>query len=170
MIDPKLAASANPTPDKHMNIAQLVSKERIVLNVDVASKKKALEFISEVLSQGQQELSSGEVFDCLIGRERLGSTGIGHGIAIPHCRLKGNQKTLAVLIRLSHGVDYDSIDSLPVDLIFAMVVPEDASESHLKTLAQLARMFSDTELVDKLHQARDPETIYELLEAGGTVE
>jgi PTS system nitrogen regulatory IIA component len=149
-----------------MKIAELVSKDHIVLDVDIASKKKALEYISEILSQGQQEVTAGEVFDCLIGRERLGSTGIGHGIAIPHCRLTGNTHTLAVLIRLSQGIDYDSIDSKPVDLIFAMVVPEDATDDHLQTLARLARMFSNAELVDKLHKADSVNTIHGILEAG----
>ena len=149
-----------------MNIAELVSKDRIVLGVDAASKKKALEYISEILSRDQQDVTAGEVFDCLIGRERLGSTGIGRGIAIPHCRLKGNHTTLAVLVRLQQGIDYDSIDNKPVDLIFAMVVPEEASEAHLKTLAQLAKMFSNAELVEKLHQADDATAIYDILEAG----
>jgi PTS system nitrogen regulatory IIA component len=149
-----------------MNIAELVSKDRIVLGVDAASKKKALEYISEILSRDQQDVTAGEVFDCLIGRERLGSTGVGRGIAIPHCRLKGNHNTLAVLIRLKQGIDYDSIDNQPVDLIFAMVVPEDATDAHLKTLAQLAKMFSNAELVEKLHQADSAGAIYDLLEAG----
>lgn len=149
-----------------MNIADLVSKDRIVLGVEVASKKKALEYISEILSQNQPGVTAGEIFDCLINRERLGSTGVGHGIAIPHCRLKGNHATFAMLIRLNQGIDYDSIDNQPVDLIFAMVVPEDATEEHLKTLAQLARMFSNTELVDRLHQAEDAESVYNIMKAG----
>lgn len=149
-----------------MNIAELVSKDRITLGVDCASKKKALEYISEVLSKDQPDVTSGEVFDCLIGRERLGSTGMGKGIAIPHCRLKGNTRTFATLIRLSDGIDYDSIDGQPVDLIFAMVVPEEATEEHLKTLAMLAKMFSDESLVQKLHQAKDSQAIYDILESG----
>jgi PTS system nitrogen regulatory IIA component len=149
-----------------MKIAELVSEDHIVLGVEVASKKKALEYISEILSQGQQEVTSGEVFDCLIERERLGSTGIGHGIAIPHCRLRGNSHTLAVLIRLDQGIDYDSIDNKPVDLIFAMVVPEDATDDHLKTLARLAKMFSNAELVDNLHKAESADAIHHILEAG----
>jgi len=149
-----------------MNIAELVTKDHIVLDVDAASKKKALEYISDILSREQQDVTAGEIFDCLIGRERLGSTGVGRGIAIPHCRLKGNQNTLAVLVRLQQGIDYDSIDSKPVDLIFAMVVPEDASEEHLKTLARLAKMFSDAELVEKLRQADNATAIHDILAAG----
>ncbi|MBD3669385.1 MAG: PTS IIA-like nitrogen regulatory protein PtsN [Gammaproteobacteria bacterium] len=149
-----------------MNITDLVSKDRITLGVDCASKKKALEYVSEVLSQDRQDVSSGEVFDCLIGRERLGSTGMGKGIAIPHCRLKGNNQTFAALIRLKDGIDYDSVDGEPVDLILAMVVPEDATEEHLQTLAQLAKMFSDASLVDRLHKATDSQSVYDILESG----
>ncbi|MDH5359258.1 MAG: PTS IIA-like nitrogen regulatory protein PtsN [Gammaproteobacteria bacterium] len=149
-----------------MNITELVSTDNIALNVDVASKKKALEYASELLAQSRTDIVPAEIFDCLISRERLGSTGVGKGIAIPHCRLQGNQETLVAMLRLQQGIDFDSIDGKPVDILFAMVVPEDAGETHLKALAQLARMFSDESILTQLHEASDAAEICQILNQG----
>ena len=149
-----------------MNITELVSTDNIALNVDVASKKKALEYASELLAHSRTDIVPAEIFDCLISRERLGSTGVGKGIAIPHCRLQGNQETLVVMLRLQQGIDFDSIDGKPVDILFAMVVPEDAGEAHLKALAQLARMFSDESILTQLHDASDAAEICQILNQG----
>lgn len=149
-----------------MNIVELVSTDCIALNVDVASKKKALEYVSDLLVQSRTDMVPAEIFDCLINRERLGSTGVGKGIAIPHCRLQGNQETLVAMLRLQQGIDYDSIDGKPVDILFAMVVPEDAGEEHLKALAQLAKMFSNESILSQLHEARDKTEICQILNTG----
>jgi PTS system nitrogen regulatory IIA component len=103
------------------------------------------------------------VFDALIGRERLGSTGLGHGVAIPHGRLEGNDRTRAAFLQLRDGVDFDSNDRQPVDLLFAMVVPEDSTEEHLKVLARLAEMFSDADFDRRLREAGSAEDLHRLI-------
>ena len=149
-----------------MNIVELVTPDLVALNVEVASKKKALEYLSELLTRSRPDVAAAEIFDCLFGRERLGSTGVGKGIAIPHCRLAGNQDTMVALMRLQQGIDYDSIDGQPVNLLFAMVVPEDAGEAHLKALAQLAKMFSNEAVLKQLHAATDASQICQILGTG----
>lgn len=149
-----------------MNIAELVTSDLVALDVEAASKKKALEYLSELLTRSRPDMAAAEIFDCLFGRERLGSTGVGKGIAIPHCRLTGNQETMVAFIRLKEGIDYDSIDGLPVKILFAMVVPEDAGESHLQALAQLAKMFSSDSILTQLHAAMDTAQICQILQAG----
>lgn len=149
-----------------MNIAELISADYVALNVAVASKKKALEYISELLTQSRPDMAPAEIFNCLISRERLGSTGVGKGIAIPHCRLQGNQNTMVAMVRLQQGIDYDSIDGDPVDILFAMVVPEDAGETHLKALAQLAKLFSNETVLAQLHEATDAAQVCHILDTG----
>lgn len=139
-----------------MNIGDLLAPERVNLRSDVGSKKKALEVLSELLVTALPSHAQGEVFDSLLARERLGSTGLGHGVAIPHGRLPGLTDAVAAFLRLERGVDYDAPDHEPVDLLFALVVPEKCSDVHLKILAALARMFSDSETLAGLRAADGP--------------
>lgn len=139
-----------------MQVTQLLTLERINCNYVAASKKRALEQLSELITHGETELTQSQVFDSLISRERLGSTGLGRGVAIPHARVKNSERTIAALIKLEDGIDFDAIDGQPVDLLFALLVPEHATEEHLQLLAQLAEMFSDSELVRDLRAADDP--------------
>lgn len=142
-----------------MQVAELLDLDRISCNTQSASKKRVLEQLSQLLAANQEELSQNQVFDSLLSRERLGSTGLGHGVAIPHGRLKENSNTLAAFIKLQQGVDFDASDNEPVDLLFALLVPEEATEEHLQLLAQLARMFSDETLVQKLRTATDSRSL-----------
>ncbi len=146
-----------------MNITDLLTVERVACITQVSSKKRVLEQISELIAGSDQSLSTGEVFESLIGRERLGSTGLGHGVAIPHGRVKSSDRTIGAFVKLEQGVDYDSVDGKPVDLLFGLLVPEASTEEHLKLLALLAQMFSDATLLGKLHSAGDPETVHRLL-------
>lgn len=141
-----------------MNIGDLLAADRVHCTAEVSSKKRALEMLGEMLSNRLPKLTTGEIFDSLLARERLGSTGLGHGVAIPHGRLEGADEACAALLRLDRGVDYDAPDSEPVDILFALVVPSNSSEEHLEILAVLARMFSD------------PETLAQLRDAGSTRE
>lgn len=138
-----------------MQVSELLELERINCNTDAASKKRVLEQLSALLADSQSELTQTQVFDSLLSRERLGSTGLGHGVAIPHGRVKNTDKTLVALIKLEHGIDYDAIDNQPVDLLFALLVPEHSTDEHLQLLSQLAEMFSDPELVKQLRAAND---------------
>ena len=146
-----------------MHIVDILSIEQIECAFEANSKKSALEKVSELLCEASQELSAEEVFDHLIQRERLGSTGLGHGIAIPHSRISNNEKTLAAFVKTANGIDYDAPDSKPVDLFFSLIVPEESTETHLEILAMLAEKFRDTSLLEQLRRARDKETIYKLL-------
>jgi nitrogen PTS system EIIA component len=146
-----------------MQVTELLNIERISCANQAGSKKRVLEQMSQLIAAGQTELSQDQIFDSLISRERLGSTGLGHGVAIPHARIKDSDKTIAAVIKLNQGVDYDSPDQKPVDLLFALLVPENSTEEHLQLLAQLAEMFSDTEFVTKLRAANDAGELYQAL-------
>ncbi|MEN8170253.1 MAG: PTS IIA-like nitrogen regulatory protein PtsN [Pseudomonadota bacterium] len=147
-----------------MQVAELLDLEHISCNTQSASKKRVLEQLSQLLSANQEALSQNQVFDSLLSRERLGSTGLGHGVAIPHGRLKQNDATLAAFIKLQQGVDFDASDNQPVDLLFGLLVPEEATEEHLQLLAQLARMFSDEQLVKQLRASPDAHSLFSAIQ------
>jgi PTS system nitrogen regulatory IIA component len=128
-----------------MQLDTLISPDRIICNADVASKKRALELISELLCKNSSQLSSQKVFESLVNRERLGSTGVGNGIAIPHARINGIDEAIGAVLKLKTGVDYDAVDNLPVDILFALLVPESHTDQHLQILSTLATLFSNPE-------------------------
>lgn len=146
-----------------MKLSEIITAERVVSGLPVASKKKALEELSNLLAAGDSQLSSAEVFTSLTGREKLGSTGLGHGVAIPHGRVTGIEDSVGAFVRLRQAVDYDAHDGNPVDLIFGLLVPKTATESHLKHLAAIAEMFSDEAFCAKLRSAADDKALYALL-------
>lgn len=148
-----------------MQVSELLDLDRISCNLHAVSKKRVLEQLSQLIADSQTDLSPTQVFDSLLSRERLGSTGLGHGVAIPHARVKNNGKTIAALIKLQQGIDYDAIDNQPVDLIFALLVPENSTEEHLQLLAQLAEMFSDKEFVSRLRASPDARALLDNLQA-----
>ncbi|VAX11926.1 PTS IIA-like nitrogen-regulatory protein PtsN [hydrothermal vent metagenome] len=146
-----------------MQLSDLLSEDRIVCEVDTHSKKRALEALSQLLAQDQVYVTSGDIFDSLLSRERLGSTGIGYGVAIPHGRVKNTRQASGAFIRLKEGVDFDAIDRQPVDLIFALLVPEESTDEHLAILSELASLFNEQSFRDSLRQARDKDEIYSLI-------
>ncbi len=146
-----------------MQISDILSAERVVSNVSLSSKKAALETLSELIAGAGSNLTGKEVFNSLLSRERLGGTGLGNGIALPHGRLKNGHSTIAAFIRLKQGVDYDAVDHQPVDLMFALLVPEHSTEEHLQVLAKLAEMFNKPELLEQLRREDSNDAIYSLL-------
>ena len=146
-----------------MLISDLLTPERIRFDVHSSSKKRLLELISRELARNSQSLSEREIFESLCARERLGSTGLGNGVAIPHGRVKGSETVQASFIRLKKPLPFDAVDGKPVDLLFAMTVPEQCNEDHLKLLAQVAELFSDPDLLKKLRQAENSGTLLQLL-------
>jgi PTS system nitrogen regulatory IIA component len=146
-----------------MNITDLITAERVVCNREVSSKKRGLELLGELIAKGQEDLSVREIFESLIGRERLGSTGLGHGVALPHGRLNQSKRALGAFLKLRQGIDFDAIDKQPVDLIFALLVPEHFTDEHLKILAYLAEMFSDQGFCEQLRAADSDQALYERL-------
>lgn len=146
-----------------MNIADLISADRVCCSTDVTSKKRALELLGELIAEDQSNLTSREIFDSLIGRERLGSTGLGHGVALPHGRLSQGRQAIGAFVRLKNGVDFDAIDQQPVDLVFGLLVPEHFTDEHLKILSYLAEMFSDKDFCERLRVADSNEALFERL-------
>lgn len=146
-----------------MLISDLLSPERIRIDVQSSSKKRLLELISEELARNSDEFTKREIFESLCARERLGSTGLGKGVAIPHGRVKGSKHVEASFIRLKKPLPFDAVDSQPVDLLFCLAVPEDCGEDHLKLLAQVAELFSDPELLQELREAESSGRLMQLL-------
>lgn len=149
-----------------MQIADLVTPERIACNVKVSSKKRAFELLAELLASDQQGLTQAEIIESLMARERLGSTGLGHGTAIPHGRIKKLNRTLGAFMQLEKGIDFDAIDNQPVDLLFVLLVPEKCTEEHLQILANLAEMFSDEQMRERLHTTHTREELCKLIALG----
>ncbi len=146
-----------------MLLHDLISPERISLSISASSKKRLLEKISELLGETIPGLDNSTVFQSLFDRERLGSTGVGDGVALPHGRLKRLDRAVGACIILRDEMDYDSIDSKPVRIIFALLVPEEATEEHLQLLAQLARIFGEKENREQMLEAKQSDEVYNLL-------
>ena len=146
-----------------MNINDLISPDRVECNLNASSKKRALEQLSDLLARSSGNLSAEEIFESLVERERLGSTGLGHGVAIPHARLTGREEATGAFIKLNHGVDFDAVDKQPADLLFALLVPEHFTDEHLEILSELARIFDNEKFRRQLRDATDPVQIYDLL-------
>lgn len=146
-----------------MHLSELITPERIICNLQAQSKKRALEEISERIATGVANVTTNEVFDSLLSRERLGGTGIGYGVAIPHGRLKNSSHAIGAFIKLQDAIDFDALDNQPVDLLFALLVPENSTEEHLQILASIASMFNDEQMREKLRQTNTSEEIYQLI-------
>jgi nitrogen PTS system EIIA component len=147
---------------------QFLVAERIACDVDISSKKRLLQALAGLLAADLGAITQEAVFEHLIERERLGSTGLGHGIALPHSRMKDVTQARGAFVQLRQGIDYDAIDNHPVDLAFALLVPEEANETHLQLLSALARMFSDASLRLDLHGAKSSDEVLRLFEAWGS--
>lgn len=146
-----------------MEISQLIAPERVAANIDAKSKKRALEVLSEMCAKSQTDLGQADIFASLVGRERLGSTGVGHGVAIPHGRIGELTGSTGAFIRLSDPIDYGAADGQPVDMLFALLVPTQCDEQHLRLLALLAESFSDMEFCAELRAAPTSRALHELL-------
>ncbi len=144
-----------------MQIEAILTPGRTLNQTVGGSKKRVLETLAQLVAADQPGVAAEDVFQRLIARERLGSTGIGSGIAIPHCRFPTDGMTLGALITLKDPVDFDSIDSAPVDIIFAMLVPENTEANHLQTLASLAESLQKSAYVEKLRSAGSDQELYE---------
>ena len=146
-----------------MTIAEILTSNRVRLDVHAPSKKRALEALSELLAEAHPEITSRTVFDRLFARERLGSTGLGCGVALPHGRVPNLDRTVGAFIKIDGGIDYDSPDGEPVDLMFALLVPEECTEEHLNLLAELAGIFDDDELREALRHETSPRVVCETM-------
>ena len=143
-------------------ISQLLPPENVVLDLEASSKKRVFEHAG-LIFENNQGVASSTVFDSLFSREKLGSTGLGRGIAIPHGRIKGLKKACGAFIRLATPIPFDSPDGEPVSLLFVLLVPEQATEQHLQSLSELAERFSERPCREALTAARDAEAVRQTL-------
>lgn len=141
-----------------MDIDDLLASDGIVLRSGASSKRQALHVVAEVAAQAL-DLDEARVFDALLEREALGSTGLGNGVAIPHARIEGLKRIRGVFVRLDTPVAYDSVDDRPVDLIFALFAPPRDGAEHLRALATVSRALRSAELRENLRQARTLDAI-----------
>jgi PTS system nitrogen regulatory IIA component len=147
-------------------LTDILTPARTVCHAPGSSKKKLFETLAEIISTDQLSLPQEEVFDQLIAREKLGSTGLGSGIAIPHCRVGNCTKPIGTLVTLAEPIEFDAPDDAPVDLLFVLLVPEEAHQQHLDILAGITRLFSDGAFCQRLRAAGDSAELYRIASAG----
>jgi PTS system nitrogen regulatory IIA component len=144
-----------------MQLKSLLTLDRTRCGITASNKRQALEMLANTIAESGLTLDAEDVLRKLLSRERLGSTGIGHGIAIPHCRCANNTGALGALITLTHPVEFDAIDAEPVDILFAMLVPEEAHDEHLKNLAALATKLTSDSFRHSLRTAKNNQELYD---------
>ena len=145
-----------------MEITEILKPDSVFANLKAGSKKQALQELAQYAAKltGAQERA---IFDVLLERERLGTTGVGNGIAIPHGKLAQLEKLQGMFVRLEVPVDFESIDDQPVDLIFLLLAPEEAGADHLKALARVSRLLRDKGMCEKLRGTEEADALYALL-------
>ena len=144
-----------------IRLENILTPGRSLVNVPGGSKKRVLEQIAKVIGQDLPELDPQSIFESFVAREKLGSTGFGNGIAIPHCRMPGCEAPLSAVLRLDAPVDFDAIDGAPVDLLFVLLVPEAATDEHLELLRQIASMLDQEEVRDRLREVTTDQELYQ---------
>lgn len=146
-----------------MQLREILSLDCTKSAVQCTSKKRALEMISEIVAEHTGQNST-ELFECMLSREKMGSTGIGNGIAIPHARMKtGNEQAVAVLLQCDTPIEFDSIDNRPVDVLFALLVPDAQCKDHLKTLSCMAERLNDKQVLKQLRKAQSDQELYDIM-------
>ena len=146
-----------------MDVAQLLKPESVHCGLGARSKKHALELMSQALAASAGAASVEEILEGMIQRERLGGTGLGRSVSMPHTRLNGLEHSVGAFLRLDDAVDFDSIDGAPVDLLFGLLVPEDCDDDQIREVRELIERLGDSALQLQLHEADDPDQIYNLL-------
>lgn len=162
-----LAFNGGTVDDVSMNlIASLLSPENVLVGLDASSKKRVFEQAG-LMFENHQAIARSTVFDSLFARERLGSTGLGQGVAIPHGRIKGLKEATGAVIRLANPIPFDAPDGKPVSLLFILLVPEQATEQHLQLLSELAQLFSDAQFRERIAAAKDAAAVHALFVTWG---
>lgn len=144
-------------------LAAILPPEHVLVDVDVTSKKRVFE-AAGLLFENRASIARATVSDNLFARERLGSTGLGHGVAIPHGRIKGLKNPLAAVIRVRQPIPFDAPDDEPVSLVIVLLVPEAATQRHLEILSEIAEMLSDRELRERLKVEPEAATVHRLID------
>ena len=150
-----------------MHLADLISPEAVIPSPKARTKKQLLQELSARAARltGLQER---DIFDTLLQRERLGSTGLGQGIAIPHGKFAGLKRIVGIFARLAEPIDFDAVDGDPVDIVFLLLAPEGAGADHLKALARISRLLREGHAVDKLRASKDASALYAVLTESAT--
>ncbi len=148
-----------------MNLDTLISSNAVINNPEIKSKKRALELLAEHLATQAGQSSANninalKIFQLLTDREKLGSTSMGHGVALPHTRTSLTENAIGAFLKLDKGIDFDSPDQQPTDLIFALIVPEHYTDEHLKILAYLASLFSDENFCKIIRESNNHQEVY----------
>jgi PTS system nitrogen regulatory IIA component len=149
-----------------MQIIDLLTPSRVIVDVRTSSKKRLLEALAGLLNERGNPETERAIFESLVRRERLGSTGLAHGVAIPHGRSAAVDRAVGAFIRLAEPLEFDSLDRQRVDLVFGLVVPEHFTDQHLMFLAELAELFSDPAVTARLRSAPDSAAVYGILTGG----
>jgi len=142
-------------------ISTILPLENVLIDTDSTSKKRVFERVG-ILFENTRQIGRSQVFDSLFAREKLGSTGLGQGVAIPHGRIKNMRDAVAAFVKTQSTIPFDAPDGQPVNLIFVLLVPERATDTHLQLLGELAQMFSDKNFRDHLQASNDPAVIHQL--------
>ncbi len=145
-----------------MDLGDLITPEGVIPSLKANSKKQALQELSSFAAK-LTGLGQRDIFDTLLQRERLGSTGVGHGIAIPHGKISELKQIFALFARIDAPIDFDSIDDEPVDIIFLLLAPEGAGADHLKALARISRLLRDPSAIEKLRFSKGRSALYSVL-------
>ncbi|MDP1641299.1 MAG: PTS IIA-like nitrogen regulatory protein PtsN [Phenylobacterium sp.] len=145
-----------------MQIGDILDRGAIALRVSATDKRQILAHLAELAARNFG-LEASTVLDALSEREQAGSTGIGHGVAVPHARIEGLDRIRGVFLRVEQPVAFESIDDQPADLIFALLAPPEAGTEHLRALARVSRMLRNADLREHLRQARTPDALHALL-------
>ena len=145
-----------------MQLEEILSPERCHCRIEGLSKKRILTKLSEIVSENIESLEATVVFDALMAREQLGTTGLGNGIAIPHCRLAPCESIIGALVTLDQPIDFDSLDNKPVDILFVLLVPHEENDEHVRTLGNLATLFNDEDFCYTLRSTFDSEDLYNI--------
>lgn len=143
-------------------ISQLLPQSNVIIDLDVASKKRVFEQAG-LLFENTVHIARNQVFDSLFAREKLGSTGLGQGVAIPHGRIKGLREAVAALVTMKEGIPFDAPDGQPVNIACILLVPEKATDKHLQILSELAQMFSDKQFRERILKSKDVAEIHKLI-------
>lgn len=155
-------ARASPTPNS-MLLEDIIKPDSVLCNAHARSKKHCLEILSELLVRTRPEIASEDVFAGLIDRERLGCTGLGEGVAFPHCRADGLDTSIGALMKLSEPIEFDAQDGEAVDLVFGLIVPAEVTEQDQANIQAISALLSDRELRERLRNANSSKELYKAL-------
>lgn len=146
-----------------MKLGDIIAPQAVAIAKDVNSKKRALEELAGLLAAQADDVSARDIFTALINREKLGSTGLGSGVGIPHGRIGGVQTPIAAVLKLPTAIDFESVDRQGVDLLFGLIVPKEATAAHLQILAGIAELCQNDDDVEAMRNCQNPDDLYALV-------